>query len=335
MYDFFAALFAIIGTVIGSGFISGKEVVVFFSRFGYWSFPCIILSFILFFFLFKIILFKGSITIKKMEKSKLSFSLNLIVCLIFSSAMFAGSIDMARGCGKVMTFMFILILFFLCLKVVKKGAKSLNKFNFILVPIMVTVLIVAIIVLLSKGGSIYVKQTDLGGISIVYSLLYVILNTSNGCVLIAKLGEKLTARQKTRVAFLSALVLSLILTALNIVLLKEPSVFQEDMPLLALFSGAGKWILSVAIMIGCLTTLFSLVYSCSFSMRGLCKNEILIFFVSVILPYLLSLCGFGFIVSQFYPLASVLGIFLLADSFFIPLFKRSNKKVHSRSKHAK
>ena len=47
---------AIIGTIIGSGFISGKEIVVFFSNFGLMSFFCIILVFILFFYLFRLLL---------------------------------------------------------------------------------------------------------------------------------------------------------------------------------------------------------------------------------------------------------------------------------------
>lgn len=335
MQNFLATFLAIIGTVIGSGFISGKEIVVFFSRFGYWSFPCIILTFFLFFFIFKFLLNRGSESVKRLEKSKLSFILNLLLCTIFSASMFAGTIDMAKDYGIVLAVVFIFFLLLLCARVSKRGITSLNKLNFILVPAMTIVLIIGLIYLLCKGGQIQNIGNEFGGMSIIYTILYVVLNTSNGCVLIANFGQKLSAKQKTRVAFLSALVLCLILTIINIVLLFSPSVFGEEMPLLELFSGPLRQVLSFAIMIGCLTTLFSLIYSLSSSMRGLCKNEYLIFSVSVIMPFILSLLGFGFIVSYLYPLASVIGVFLLADLTFVPLFQRAYKKIHSGSKNTK
>ena len=335
MLNFFASFLAIIGTVIGSGFISGKEVVVFFSRFGYWSFPCIFVAFFLFFFIFKFLLNKGSRAVERLEKSKFSFLLNLILCTIFSSSMFAGTVDMAKGYGNVFAIVFILLLLLLCARVSKKGICSLNKLNFLLVPAMTVVLMIGLGVVLTKGVQIQKFDSGFGPMSFIYTILYVVLNTANGCVLIANFGQKLQSKQKTRVAFLSALVLCLILTIINIVLLSSPSVFEKEMPLLELFSGTLRQVLSFAIMIGCITTLFSLIYSLSSSMRGLCKNEYIIFSISVIMPFILSLLGFGFIVSYLYPIASVIGVFLLADLTFVPLFKWADKKIHSGGKDTK
>lgn len=335
MLNFFASFLAIIGTVIGSGFISGKEVVVFFSRFGYWSFPCIFFAFFLFFFIFKFFLNKGSRAVERLEKSKFSFLLNLFLCTIFSSSMFAGTVDMAKGYGNVFAIVFILLLLLLCARVSKKGISSLNKLNFLLVPAMTVVLMIGLGVVLTKGVQIQKFDSGFGPMSFIYTILYVVLNTANGCVLIANFGQKLQSKQKTRVAFLSALVLCLILTIINIVLLSSPSVFEKEMPLLELFSGTLRQVLSFAIMIGCITTLFSLIYSLSSSMRGLCKNEYIIFSISVIMPFILSLLGFGFIVSYLYPIASVIGVFLLADLTFVPFFKWADKKIHSGGKDTK
>ena len=71
MKNSLAAIFAILGTVIGSGFISGKEITVFFTRFGLYSFPCIFLAFFIFWALFYIILTRGE---KALEKLKLNDS---------------------------------------------------------------------------------------------------------------------------------------------------------------------------------------------------------------------------------------------------------------------
>ena len=107
------AFLAIIGTVIGSGFISGKEIVVFFSRFGWFSFPCIVLAFFLFFFLFKFVLERGTQAIKRLENSKICFWLNIVLCLIFSSAMFAGIGNLLVFDVKIVNYLlFFLIIFF-------------------------------------------------------------------------------------------------------------------------------------------------------------------------------------------------------------------------------
>ena len=50
----FSVVLAIVGTIVGSGFISGKEIAVFFTRFGLFSYPCIFLAF---FFILGYILF--------------------------------------------------------------------------------------------------------------------------------------------------------------------------------------------------------------------------------------------------------------------------------------
>ena len=54
----FSVVLAIVGTIVGSGFISGKEIAVFFTRFGLFSYPCIFLAFFLFWGIFYLILIK-------------------------------------------------------------------------------------------------------------------------------------------------------------------------------------------------------------------------------------------------------------------------------------
>ena len=52
MAKVFVAVLVLFGAVLGSGFASGKEIVVFFSRFGNLSFLYIFLAAFLFFLLF-------------------------------------------------------------------------------------------------------------------------------------------------------------------------------------------------------------------------------------------------------------------------------------------
>ncbi len=327
------AVLAILGTVLGSGFVSGKEIVVFFSRFGLWSYPTIAIVFVLFYYLLKWLLSAGERVEKILKESKFAFALNLIVCTIFSSSMFAGVTDML-GENRVLSVIFMAVILTFCWLISRRGISCLDKINLALVPFMFGTLCFMVASILVRGG-VQISQTSFGGASVFYAFLYVLLNTANSCLLFGKLGTRLTARQKTRVAFVSALVLSVMLAFVNTALLINPQVLGESMPLLALFDGAFGVVVAIAILVGCLTTLFSLIYGCSSSMRGLCKNEIYIFLISVITPFAISFIGFGRIVQWLYPLASVLGAILLSTILFVPLFKRGNKKVHSPRKHTK
>ena len=333
MKAFMSALLAILGTVLGSGFVSGKEIVVFFSRFGVWSYPAIAVSTLLFFYITKLLLSAGEHIEKTLKENKLAFALNLVVCTIFSASMFAGVTDML-GSWSPLSAIFMAIILALCWLLSRKGITCLDKINLALVPFMFATLCLMTAVLLGRGGG-QIIHTPFGGASIFYAILYVLLNTSNSCLLFAKLGTRLSKKEKTRVAFVSALVLSVMLTFVNTALLLNPQVLGESMPLLALFKGVFGVIVAIAILTGCLTTLFSLVYGASFSIRGLCKNQNYIFLISVITPFAISFLGFGTIVQWLYPLVSVLGALLLLTILFVPLFKRGNKKVHSPRKHTK
>lgn len=327
----FSAFLTIIGMVVGSGFISGKEVVVFFSRFGGWSFVGIILSFFIFFLLFKLILFSQN-SLVKYNSSCFAKIVNIILCTIFSSAMMGGINNLLNFSEKWINYLIFLLILLICLLIFLKGSYFFNKLNFIFVPLMVVVFVVMLLSNIAKPSW---DATSHGELSIFYSLLYCLLNSANGCVILLPLSKTLSKKQKTRVAFFSALVLSLLLLLANVFLLSCPSALSSPMPLLEIFSGGTYICMTVVVGLGCLTTLFSLVYSCSCSFRGLCKKEFVNFFVSVILPSMISLLGFSSLVEFLYPLASILGGALLMQLFFIPLFKRGNKKIHAGGKNTK
>ena len=318
----FSVILAIVGSVIGSGFISGKEVAVFFARFGYWSLPCLFFVFFLFWGVFYLILAKSDAIIEKTKNSKLFFLFNLILSIIFSSAMFAGVDNLLSFNSFYLNFLIFIAVILVCLLILKRGAKILNKVNLIFVPIMI---ILFLLLLSSKSSfTLPLYESEISGWSFFYSIMYVALNTSNGCVMIASLGQGLTNRQKARVGFISALVLMLILMFVNIILLQHPMALSLEMPLLMLFDGYQGLAMKIIIAVGCSTTLFSLIYTSSFLVRGLCNNEFLNFVISIILPSLLSLLGFGFIVTYLYPTASIMGIFVLFDLIFL---KNSDKKI--------
>ena len=324
----------IVGTVVGSGFLSGKEIVVFFTRFGKMSYFCIALAFLLFWGLFYFFLKFGSIAIKRLEKSKISPILSAIICFILSSAMFAGIYSLVEGLPVYIRIIVMWIVLMFAVRVAIRGSTTLEKLNLLLVPIMIVFLIMVLIRLFApKTGTLF--QGGFLPFSVLYCILYVVLNTCNSAIVIASYADELTDKQKVQVSFFSALALSVILLLGNIVLLQNSYSFGQDMPLLYMVSGLEKFVMSFIILLGCSTTLFSLVYTVSSSLKSLSGNKWFIIFFSVVVPFVFSFLGFGVIVSFLYPLTSIIGVFLLCDLFLIPLFKKVDKKVHSRCQDAK
>lgn len=323
----------IVGTVVGSGFLSGKEIVVFFSRFGKASYFCIFLAFLLFFALFYFFLRFGTLAINRLMKSKFAFSVNIIICFILSAAMFAGIYVLIKDVWMPLRLIIMFIVLCLALKVALKGSFMLDKLNLVLVPIMAIFMIINLINMLSfKMGTLF--QGKFLPFSALYCVLYIFLNTANSAVVISSYSNSLSAKQKVQVSFYAALALFCILFFANTVLLQNSYSFGQEMPLLYIADGFQKLVLKFIIFLGCCTTLFSLVFSLCSSLKVLSKNKVTLSFFSVILPFLFSFLGFGMIVCYLYPLTSVLGIFLICDMFLIPIIKKrlrfSLKKVKKK-----
>lgn len=330
----FLAFLITIGTVIGSGFLSGKEIVVFFSRFGKFSYLCIALAFFLFWGLFYFMFNAGEKALTRLKNSKLSFFLNIIICLTLSSAMFAGCFESVAFAGNFFGFLIMAVVVGVSFYVTKHGLGVLEKINVILVPIIVIIILVCESPLLSfKNLLDYSSSIKYAGL--FYAIFYVVLNASNSGVLLAHLGGGLTKRQKARVSFFSALVLCLILFLTNSVMLSNSNAFGEDMPLLSLFTGSKRVLMQVVILFGCVTTLFSLVFTLSRSLGGLIKSGLIKGVVCVVTPFAISFLGFGSIVAYLYPISSVLGGALLIDLFLLPFFQQTYKAIHSRRKQTK
>ena len=306
-------IFSIIGLVVGAGFASGREIVSFYSRFGICSVFSVILSFFVFWFLFNNLLNFDEKSTKNSKKVSFSQIISLIITFVFSSSMFASVNNLINFESKAISFAMFGVVVFLCLLVFKNGIETIKRVNFFFIPLVSIAILVCVIILYRP--SIDLNFSHFEGISFVYGIFYSILNVSNGSFVLMSLGEGLSKKQKARVSFLSALVLALLLFAVNLVLLQNPQSFSSEMPILSLCQGQFKSIMNLILLFGSITSLLSLIYTSSSLIRGLCKNEILTFFISVILPCVTSLIGFSRIIIYFYPIASTLGIFLLGNIF--------------------
>ena len=304
----FGKIMLIIGMVIGSGFASGKEIAVFFSRFGCFSYIFIPFAFLLFFGVFFWILSHGKSGTEKLNSSKILLSLYTSISLVFTSSMFAGTKTTMSFGNKVVDIVLIIILLLTCVYVSKTGIKALEKFNSYLIPITIVILIVCLIK--NVGHEIiYLKGSF--PLGFMFSILYVVMNVSTSSFVMGQMGKTMTKKEIFWVSFFASLILSVLLLFINFVILTNFESLNYSMPLLQISNGVVYVLMRIVIFVGCLTTLLSLVYTTSKSLSKLGIGGVFNFFISVFFPFVLSFLGFGKIVSFVYPVASVVGICLL------------------------
>lgn len=311
----FLAILTLVGGVVGSGFITGKEIVVFFARNGSLAYLGVFIAFILFYVFFSVILFKSDKVIKKLSSSKTFKAISFTLSVILSSAMFGSICQISSYYGIVIAFLILAITLILSFLVFKKGLGMLGKLNFVLVPIMIILFIAIFLPMI--GFRKQIQPTGSVISSVWFSILYVVLNASNMAVLIASLGQKFSHKQKVQVAFYSALALGFLLLMTVSVLLINLEILNQDMPLLHLCNSWQRVVMGLLIFLGSETSLLSNVFVSSSSLRGLNINEMINFSLSIILPLVISLLGFGIVVTYLYPLASVVGCLLLLIIAFL------------------
>ena len=308
----------IVGMFIGSGFVSGKEIAVFFSRFGNFSYIFIPLAFILFFAGIFWILSHGERAEEKFNSSKSLIFISILVNLIFTSSMMAGTIMSLKTKYIALTIILILALLFLCYRVIKKGMGYLTKVNMVLVPILIIVLLICLLKNVNVGHMIESKNALYAGF---FAILYILMNLSSSCLVIGKLGSDLSRKSRIYVSLFSSLILTVLLLGINYTLLSNENSLDLAFPLLEMSEGYVFYLMKFVLFIGCLTSVLSIVFVNSKSLLSLGIKGFLNYLVSVCLPLLISMFGFGNIVSYLYPLASILGGLILVSLYFVPYKK--------------
>jgi len=315
MSKVFMVVFLIFGTIVGSGFATGKEIVVFFSRFGEWSYFFIVCAGILLYFIIQFFLTKASRSLEKIENSKL---LNLFVIfnsMVFCASMFAGIQSLFYDFNKVVFSILIAFVLLVCLVILLKGVKGIEKTNLVLMPIAAIIFLLVLLVCLSKNSSISASVSPWAGI--LYTPLYVAMNTSLSGIVISKAGEGMTKKQTRLASLFSVLIVVLFLMLGNFVLQHNQEMFLSDMPFLSLVKeNSFVYVLAfIVVLVSCFTTLISMCFTLKNSLYKLIKNQTLSNMVAVFIPFFISSLGFSPIVSFLYPLCSVLSLFVLIFFF--------------------
>ncbi len=311
MAKVFVAVLVLFGAVLGSGFASGKEIVVFFSRFGNLSFLYIFLAAFLFFLLFYFFLKNAEKIAIIVEKSKIIKTLTFFVSLIFCASMFAGLKNLFSHFPTFWSVFSVTAVVIICIFFTLKGFRGLEKINIFLMPFTMLAFFVVLVFCAGRNESFNYSVGASAGL--LYSPLYVALNTCMSGLVLCKVAKNLNKKQVVSTCVFASFLIFFFLIFANIVLLKNGLSFFDEMPFLFL-SKTNSFVFSlefIVVFCGCLTTLLSLCFNLCSTMNYAFKNTKISAVFACLLPFALSSLGFSQIVSFLYPICSVFGIFMI------------------------
>ncbi len=310
----------IVGTVIGAGFCSGREIVSFFGS-GVSVAVAPVCGVCMFFICVLFLSIGSRINEKSFDKVNavllgkfhtVADIFLLVNNLIVLSAMIAGLNSLLK---PVCDFpVWGIAAAALCCVIACKGAKGMLDCNFIVVPVIIISLIAVCSVALGTG----IMDTSLGVFRariFPIGIIYVSMNMMLASTVLTTLG-KLSRKQILWGSFLAAFFLTVLLT-LIITALNCTGNYDAEMPILEIAETSGKWlyvVLSIVIGISIFTTMLTASGGLIGYMHGKMGGKFFDSSIVVIAGTVLSFLGFTRVVTVFYPVVGILGLIYIIMS---------------------
>lgn len=320
-------IFTVVGTVVGAGFLSGRELVRFF---GTESFlPFVLLSSLIFAFFIYFLLslgseyggFAGVIRLFPPKAVRIFRFFLLFACFVSLSGMFAGIYSLFHSVAVVLVT--LVAAFFVC----RGGIKALGAVNTLFVP---SVLVFFLFVFVGNGYFSYGGSAS--GIRAYAALLYAGMNLFLAVPVLCDLGGEMNGGRGLCAGITALLLFAFISLILSAVRFCDGAE-AEDFPLL--FVMKDYIFYRVVAVFGTFTSLVSSYYPLFSAAQG--KKYANPARIGVLFAaFALSFFGFSNIVEYGYPFLGSFGlIFLIVGALYYRLFKKGDEGVHSRRHHAK
>ena len=297
--NLFGSVFTIIGSVIGAGFITGKEISVFFCR--DFSLSGVYAAFV-FFFLF---IFLLSVSGKNRLNEVVGFVVavtGIIIASCMSAALNALFENLFSGVFrntenyKIFTIITLIFTFFICLK----GVGAMNVVSTLVMPF---VLVFAVVLSLLTGSYFTpgISPSGFGGVGL--PLLYVGIN----CLLSSRVIFDSLKGFSVAKKMIAAFAVSFILCVCILFIALRVRGKSGDMPFLSVLSCNVIYskIAVVITLFSIITTLVASAYSAFTLAKG--KTSVLQKIIITLVFVMLSRFGFSSFVEIVYPVFGVLG----------------------------
>ncbi len=304
----------VLGSVIGAGFITGREILEFF---GTQNFLISSIIFVVLFFVFLLYIFLSnsfSSNVSKIVLTPLIYVGNLI---IFSGMLscFDSLFYEIFGLKNYLIYPSIFVLI-LSNFVVSKGVNGIAVANKILTPIIIIITLVFIVFL----GNF--NEPFISTVTLYKCFEYVGLNLFMSSILFNELGKSVNKKTAILSAVFSSFVLWLLIFLISSILFGENSgILNSDIPLLQIFNKnlLCFFTFSIVLAFGIITTLFSSHYPL-YRLVETKKYNFLSQLLLSLVAFSLSRLGFYQIVAKFYPILGAIGITLIIAFSILELF---------------
>ena len=323
----FGFIFLILGSIIGAGFASGKEIMVFFSGSGKFSFVTILISSIFLFFVIKNLICLGQtvkttnikiINEKLFKRSSKFFNFFILLGLfIFLTAMIAGLNSIGDVIFKNINFPILTILSMLfSIFIVLNGFESIKKLNLILMPIVIIFIVIVSVLAITSKSINFEFQTINFAVFLKYLMLglfYISYNIVFASSLIFEKSKEFSKKQIVFNLLFITIIFASIIILVNLAMIKFN--YDCDMPMLYLAFNFGNILGLLFSFILWFSVLTSLISSLYMIVHAVNINKLVSCCLFLTLAFIFSFFGFSKIVNIIYPLEGIICLIFIIKVF--------------------
>lgn len=331
-----------VGTIVGAGFATGKEIVQFFTQYGSIGFITILITGFLFIWLgTKMMLIAkdiGAASYQQFNEYLFGKKIGLIVNIFMLVILICVAAVMLSGAGAVFSeqlgwsFQIGLILtIILALITVFKGVKGLVSVNIIVVPILIIFsIVISVDAVVHHGFSFMKGENGTNSIwrSLFAPILYGSLNIALAQPVLVPLAREINDDWVIkRGGFIGGLLLCFILLTCHISLSSLPNFTQYEIPMaevvkVSLVSMYGFYVIVIygEIFTSVVSNLFGIQKQLE-TVLSIPKHLITFAIVSII--YIISQIGYATLIEHLYPFFGYLSLLLL----FLLIMKKRRKTL--------
>jgi len=338
----FKKSFLILGSVIGAGFASGKEIFEYFGKFGVYSLFIIIPLFFFLFFFFKTYLefgyfanktknlknkFFGEIIVFN-KKINLFNIMSFVTFLILSSAMFTALIALFETYFPLKErYIYYIICILITFLINKLSLDWFNNLSNLFVPIIIlTIIVNCICSFATKNFTISFGIENFSMLPLL-AISYASQNAFFSSYILIETGKDLEYKEINKVSILSSIILCVLIVLAILCFCFNPSLIYCEMPfaeVMIKINPLFSYFFAMVLIFSILTTFISAISSFKqyFKGRKIYNNS----FTMTFLIALLSLFNFGKIIKYFYPIIACFGLIYFIKIIFFINFKK--KKIN-------
>ena len=318
------SIFVIIGTAIGAGFASGKEVYTFFNLYQENGFLGIILSNLLIGIVIYVVLKKSNKIrantlndlLKNTELPKLLtntlisiINIFLLISFYIMVAGFSTYFKQELNVPQILTTVIVLIL---CYITFLKNIEGIAKINSIIIPILILIILIIGFKsnILENLNNLYLSKIELKGDWILKSIEYA---SYNSILLIPMLISisKYTIKKEKITSILTTAILFVLTLTIYLIMYKFSNIAAIEMPLVYIAGKLGnifKLIYGLVIIFAIYSTMISSGYSFLKSCTNNEKTYKTLAIIICITAIFMSRFKFSELVNLIYPIFGILGL---------------------------